>query len=80
MIYRLISHFRVALLLALIIPVFPSYAESGLFDDLGLGGQDDILDVDQAFMLSTEITDAGFVARWIIADGHYLYRDKMGFH
>jgi len=77
MIYRLISRIRVALLLALIIPAFPAHAEAGLFDDLGLGGEDDILDVDDAFMLSTEITDAGFVARWIIADGHYLYRDKM---
>ena len=77
MIYRLFSHFRIALLLALIIPVFPTHAESGLLDDLGLGGEDDILDVDEAFMLSTEITEAGFVARWTIADGHYLYRDKM---
>jgi thiol:disulfide interchange protein DsbD len=77
MIYRLFSHFRIALLLALIIPVLPAHAESGLLNDLGLGGEDDILDVDDAFVLSTEITDAGFVARWTIADGHYLYRDKM---
>jgi thiol:disulfide interchange protein DsbD len=77
MIYRLISHFRTALLLALIIPAFPAHADSGLLDDLGLGGEDNILDVDEAFTLSTEITAAGFVARWNIADGHYLYRDKM---
>ena len=48
-----------------------------LFDDLGLGGQDDILDVDEAFALNTETTTNSFIARFIIAEGHYLYRDKM---
>jgi len=48
-----------------------------LLDDLGLGGQDDILEVDDAFQLSTEIEGNRFVARWVIAKGHYLYQDKM---
>jgi thiol:disulfide interchange protein DsbD len=48
-----------------------------LLDDLGLGGQDDILEVDDAFQLSTEIEGNRFVARWVIAEGHYLYKDKM---
>jgi len=48
-----------------------------LLDDLGFGGQDEILDVDQAFQLTTETTANRFIARFIIAEGHYLYRDKM---
>jgi thiol:disulfide interchange protein DsbD len=48
-----------------------------LLDGLGFGGQDDILDVDEAFQLTTEDTPGSFIARWAIADGHYLYRDKM---
>ncbi len=56
---------------------YPALAVNDLFDDLGLGGQDDILEVDDAYKLSTEIKDNSFVAHWVIADGHYLYRDKM---
>ena len=48
-----------------------------LLDDLGFGGQDDILEVDDAFQLSTKFEDNRFVARWTIAEGHYLYQDKM---
>ena len=48
-----------------------------LFDDLGFGGQDDILEVNDAFHLSTDIEGNSFVARWIIAEGHYLYQNKM---
>ena len=57
--------------------VTPAFAVDSLFDDLGLGGQDDILEVDDAFQLSTAIKGNRFVARWEIADGHYLYQDKM---
>jgi thiol:disulfide interchange protein DsbD len=55
----------------------PAAAIDDLFDDLGLGGQDDILEVDDAFQLSTDLKDNSFVARWEIAEGHYLYQDKM---
>ena len=55
----------------------PASAADSLFDDLGFGGQDDILEVDDAFQLSTEIEGNRFIARWIIAEGHYLYQDKM---
>ena len=48
-----------------------------LLDDLGFGGQDDILDVDDAFKLTTENSPNNFIARFVIAEGHYLYRDKM---
>ncbi len=55
----------------------PVFAVDNLFDDLGLGGQDDILEVDDAFQLSTDLEANRFVARWVIAEGHYLYQDKM---
>ena len=57
--------------------VNPAHAAGNLFDDLGLGGQDDILEVDDAFQLSTDLEANRFVARWVIAEGHYLYQDKM---
>ena len=55
----------------------PASAIDDLFDNLGLGGQDDILEVDDAFQLSTELKGNRFIARWAIAEGHYLYQDKM---
>ena len=42
-----------------------------------LGGEDDILDPDQAFMVSHDSQPGQFKINWVIADGHYLYRDKM---
>lgn len=56
-------------------------AISDLSSDLGLGGNDDeILEPDVAFQLTTEVNDAGtIIARWQIADKHYLYRDKFKF-
>jgi thiol:disulfide interchange protein DsbD len=56
---------------------YPALAVDNLLDDLGLGGQDDILEVDDAFKLSTGIEGDRFIARWEIAEGHYLYQDKM---
>lgn len=56
----------------------PAAAVDSLFDDLGFGQQDDILEVDDAFQLITEVEGNRFVARWVIAEGHYLYQDKMG--
>ena len=56
---------------------FPVLAIDNLLDDLGFGGQDDILEVDDAFKLTTDIEANRFVARWEIAEGHYLYQDKM---
>ncbi|MDQ1363333.1 MAG: thioredoxin:protein disulfide reductase [Pseudomonadota bacterium] len=43
----------------------------------GLGGGDEILDPDQAFVLETKVENGAVVASWKIADGHYLYRDKV---
>ncbi len=56
-------------------------AISDFSNDLGLGNnEDDILDPDDAFRLSTRVKDANtLVANWQIADKHYLYRDKFKF-
>ncbi len=48
-----------------------------LLSNFDFGYQDNILDVDDAFQLTTEDNPNSFTARWIIAEGHYLYRDKM---
>ncbi len=39
--------------------------------------QDNILTPNQAYKLSTYSRPGKFVAQWVIAKGHYLYRDKM---
>lgn len=56
-------------------------AISDFSDNLGLGGNDDeILEPDVAFKLTTDIKDANnLVANWQIADKHYLYRNKFKF-
>lgn len=54
---------------------------TSLSNDLGLGGNDDeILEPDVAFRLTTDVKDANnVVANWRIADKHYLYRNKFKF-
>ena len=54
---------------------------SDLSSDLGLGGnEDEILEPDVAFKLTTDVKDANnVVANWQIADKHYLYRNKFKF-
>ncbi len=47
-----------------------------LLDSLG-GEQDDILDPDDAFQISHESLPGQFKVNWVIAEGHYLYRDKI---
>ena len=48
---------------------------------LGLGKSDDpFLEVDQAFAYSPDMLDGNtLVARWKIAEGYYLYREKFSF-
>ncbi len=48
-----------------------------LLDDLGLDGGDEILDPEVAFQISTDPRSNAFIADWTIAEGHYLYQDKM---
>jgi thiol:disulfide interchange protein DsbD len=65
----------------LLIPTSSIFAEDSLKGldllDLSLGGEDDILEPDQAFQLSTDSGEKGFSATFVIAEGHYLYQDKM---
>ncbi len=82
-------HFKPAqffsyLLLLISLFIQPAFAEnpfSGLGGDdsqgvsLG-GGDDDILEPDQAFQLKTWSENGRVFAEWQIADGHYMYRDK----
>jgi len=61
-------------------PAFAANPFSGLGNDsaevsLG-GGDDDILSPDEAFQLKTWSENGRVFAEWVIADGHYLYRDK----
>ncbi len=67
------------LLAMLILTTSSAYAENGSLglDNFGLGAGNDILPPDQAFQLSTESSADGFTAKFIIAEGHYLYQEKM---
>jgi thiol:disulfide interchange protein DsbD len=58
-------------------PSLPLWAAEGfnLLDNLG--GQDDILEPDEAFQISYDSQPGQFKVSWVIAEGHYLYRDKM---
>ncbi|MDH5229019.1 MAG: protein-disulfide reductase DsbD [Gammaproteobacteria bacterium] len=63
-----------------------SMATPSLLDKLGSSfgmsnnAQPDFLPVDQAFVLSVEYVDGNtLVARWDVAEGYYLYKDKMHF-
>jgi thiol:disulfide interchange protein DsbD len=59
----------------------PLAALNDLGNQLGLGAaEEEFLEPDVAFALSTEVTDANtIIARWNIAEGYYLYRDKFKF-
>ena len=56
-------------------------AINNLSNDLGLGNnEDEILEPDVAFKLTTDVKNANnVVANWQIADKHYLYRNKFKF-
>jgi thiol:disulfide interchange protein DsbD len=74
---HLLDKFPALLLVILSITLAVPATAVDLLDDLGLGGEDDILEVDDAFQLSTELQGNRFIAKWVIAEGHYLYQDKM---
>jgi thiol:disulfide interchange protein DsbD len=59
----------------------PLKALAGLGESLGLQDSgDDFLEPDQAFQPAFEVSpDGTLVARWDIAEGYYLYRDKFRF-
>ncbi|MDG4552351.1 MAG: protein-disulfide reductase DsbD [Candidatus Contendobacter sp.] len=64
--------------LALWLALLAGPAAGGLLDRWGGSPQDQILEADQAFQLTIAVPDPSTLeARWIIAPGYYLYRDKF---
>jgi thiol:disulfide interchange protein DsbD len=64
--------------LALLLALWAITAVAGLFDRLGGSSRERILEADQAFQLTVSTPDPLTIeARWIIAPGYYLYRDKF---
>ena len=69
-------------------PMSPAGENSGLLDSLSafgrklglVGEQQRFLDPDRAFIFSADIVDGNTIAaHWQIADGYYMYRDKLAF-
>ncbi len=56
-------------------------ASAGVLGSLGLGaGQEEFLPPEQAFVFTAEVRDGRtLVARWDIAEGYYLYRERFSF-
>ncbi len=69
------SLFSFLLLISISLPVYADESFN-LLDSLG-GADDDILEVDDAFQINYDSQPGKFTASWVIAEGHYLYRDKM---
>lgn len=67
--------------LFLLVLSFSVQARPGLLDSLGLGNEFDTPpDVDDVFIFSAQIQDPQtLLAGWQIAEGNYLYRDKIKF-
>lgn len=64
--------------LALLLALLAGPAAGGLFDRLGSSSKERILEADQAFQLTISAPDPLTIeARWLIAPGYYLYRDKF---
>ena len=40
---------------------------------------DELLPSDEAYAFSVEVSEQGLDAKWTIADGYYMYRDKLSF-
>ncbi|PHS25085.1 MAG: cytochrome C biogenesis protein [Methylophaga sp.] len=68
-------------LLLLLVLSISADARPGLLDSLGLNNDFDVPpDVDVAFVFSAEVTDPQTItAHWAVAQGNYLYRDKISF-
>lgn len=72
------------LVLCALLPAVASAGGTGFFgqlkERLGLSsGEQPFLPVDEAFAFSAEAEPGRVVLRWRIADGYYLYRDRMTF-
>ena len=73
---------RIFLLFLLLVTAISVQARPGLLDSLGLDSDDQAVPptVDEAFSFSASVIDANTIlARWIVAEGNYLYRDKINF-
>jgi len=75
------AHSLFSFLLLTLITLAPTSAvfadgSFNLLDSLG-GAQDDILEPDDAFQISFDSQPGQFKVNWVIAEGHYLYRNKM---
>ena len=59
----------------------PSSIMQSLQENLGMSQQEDeVLEPDQAFQFSSEVIDGDtLMTRWVIAPGHYLYKNKFKF-
>ena len=68
------SIFTFLLLLTVSLPL---WAAEGFNLLEGMGGQDDILDPDEAFQVNYDSQPGQFKVNWVIAEGHYLYQNKM---
>ncbi len=57
----------------------PLAALGALGQSLGLGAatEDELLPADEAFQFDAELRGNTLLARWVIAEGYYLYRDKI---
>jgi len=69
------------LFLFLLLLSFSLQARLGLMDSLGLGNEFDTPpDVDEVFIFSAQVQDPqNLLVHWKIAEGNYLYRDKIQF-
>jgi len=69
----------IALLFLLL--AFSVQARPGLLDSLGFSNEFDTPpDVDEAFVFTAQAKDANAIlARWVVAEGNYLYKDKIRF-
>jgi len=69
------------LFLFLLLLSFTLQARIGLMDSLGLGNEFDTPpDVDEVFIFSAQVQDPqNLLTHWQIAEGNYLYRDKIQF-
>ena len=64
--------------LALLLALLAGPAAGGLLDGFGGSSRERILEADQAFQLTVSAPDPlTLEARWLIAPGYYLYRDKF---
>ena len=49
-------------------------AETSLFET-----EDEFLNVDKAFILSSDLLDDEFIIKWQVADAYYLYKHRFSF-